>query len=385
MSRKRRRRRTRRNQLFSKGSPLWMLLLCLTGAALAAVLIIYVLAPWLRHYFVPEVPDAPISVQTAKPTLDMTDRIREILFSYRYKNASMPAIVGDTIFFSAGSDNAGNPKLAKIYSLEMESSNATISPPEVPGIEAQHHNILSVDANEAYLVYFDANASGGGGTIFAYDRQTQEVIKLKEVWYGSPEPKLAGNAAIWLERTGETQEKLYMMQIETQELITLEVFEDTSFGLSLPGVCETEVVWAVRDTSYTDGRLYGIMKILNLETGVLTTYNPGMYIHAPVTNGTARAWAESSSTNATLYLSYEGTRPQKIADNVSAYGMGEDFLAWTENGQVFVYYYETGDKAFVSKATELSQLVEVSGKAIAWINMTAESRYNDVIKFAVLD
>ena len=76
---------------------------------------------------------------------------------------------------------------------------------------------------------------------------------------------------------------------------------------------------------------------------------------------------------------------RKLADNVSGYGMADNFVAWSEQGRIYTYDLNTGKKGRVSRPAEYALLASVSHHAVAWFDITAEKREQDILKFAILD
>ena len=315
---------------------------------------------------------------------DLSDRIREVLLTNQFRYVSKPALIGDEIYFASGADNALNPALVNIYQSTAATSNSQV-PQKIEGIEAQNDHILSLAVSADYIVYFDAKETGGG-TIMAYDRTSKTVTPLKTVLYGVINIYLEGQWAFWVERTAPQERKLFMMNVKNGELTTLKVYGDSPMGLSEPGVCDTEIVFVEEDPERANSEQYNHIVRQSLSTGEKTTFDPGMYAFDPVSNGSALAWSDHfGAADSTLYLSVDGSMPRKMAENVSGYGLGENFLAWCENGQIWAYYYRTDELFRVSRPAEYAQLETVSDHGVAWRDVTDEQRERDILKFAGLD
>ena len=70
--------------------------------------------------------------------------------------------------------------------------------------------------NDDWIVYLDA-AANGGGQMTAYNRETGEARVLKVVHTGLPKPVIYGNTAFWIERTGQSRDKLFAVDLNTGE------------------------------------------------------------------------------------------------------------------------------------------------------------------------
>ena len=93
----------------------------------------------------------------------------------------------------------------------------------------------------------------------------------------------------------------------------------------------------------------------------------------------------SLADGAGLYLSVEGNRPKKIAEGVQGFGLGENFLAFTQGGVVWAYFFRTDTLCRVSPVGEYCFLGDVGEHGVAWFNITDEVRERDILKYAVLD
>lgn len=362
--------------------PFVLLGMCVLAAGLALFLVLRFVVPWIGGLFQSDIGENVLPLQSASPVVDLSDKSREVLLTGNNRSIGDPAILGDEIFFPGGMDGTGKTLVAvNVHNIMTKETT------RVEGIQAKNDGILSLDVNAQYIVYFDSK-DAGGGNIYAYNRETQAVKELMRVPYGWPQVRVCGGFAVWMERTGNVTEKLYLMDIETLELTTLAVFSDSPFGLSAPGVGGGEVVWAEPDPDRTEDSALGVLKMLPLDGSRTApeTYFPEMFVYSPVTNGRARAWMDSSlADGAGLYLSVEGNRPKKIAEGVQGFGLGENFLAFTQGGVVWAYFFRTDTLCRVSPVGEYCFLGDVGEHGLAWFNITDEVRERDILKYAVLD
>ncbi len=86
-----------------------------------------------------------------------------------------------------------------------------------------------------------------------------------------------------------------------------------------------------------------------------------------------------------LYLSQNGAMPKKLAENVSGYGIADNFVAYCQNGRIYVYFLATGELAQLSESTEYAMLADVSSHGVTWFDITDKNRERDILKFAVVD
>jgi len=367
-----------------KGTVLWPILMA--ALALAGLFLLYHLVFGLAVPFVGKLfrDDREVIMPTATPEQysDLSGHIREVLFTSLFKHVSYPVMLGDDIFFASGSDNALNPKLDKIYVSKAQTSNSAL-PARITGIEAECGYILHLDVNASYIVYFDGY-KGGGGLLKLYDRNTQQVRTLCAVDYGSVIPKLSGTKCVFLQRVSSTKEKLYSLDIETGEVTTLHVYDNSPLGKVQPGVSEKDVAFVAENPKLSDSDRYNLIYIQSFD-GTQKTFDPGLYAYDPVTNGNAIAFTDRLGKGGALYLSVGGSMQKKIAENVSGYGLADNFLIWCEQGRIYAYFWKENKTYRVSKPAEYAMLASVSEHAVTWFDITAQVRERDILKFAVLD
>ena len=105
-----------------------------------------------------------------------------------------------------------------------------------------------------------------------------------------------------------------------------------------------------------------------------------------MTNGRDIAFTDKmGDVNGSLYLSLDGAMHKRIADNVSAYGLGENFLAYCRYGRIYIYDWKTGQTSQLTQNREYAMLASVSEHGVAWFDITMERRERDILKFAILD
>lgn len=367
-----------------RGNALWpvlMAVLSVCGLLLAYLFVFKLAVPFIGALFTDK-REVIVPTSTPEQMGDLSDHIREILLNYKFKHVSYPVILGDDIFFASGSDNAQNPKLNKIFSVQTVNSNVEEKIAELEGIEAECGYILHLDAGASFIVYFDGYNTGGG-LLKLYDRATKQTKTLCKIDYGSVVPKLSGTKCVFLQRVSNSRQVLYSMDVITGEVTTLHVYVNSPLGKTQPGVSSKNVVYVAENPKLTDSERYNMIYIQSFD-GSLQTFDPGLYAYSPVTCGTAIAFTDRMQGGA-LYLSVNGSMQKKIAQNVSGYGLAEHFLAWCEQGRIYVYFWQQDKVYRVSKAGEYAMLASVSAHAVAWFDITAQVRERDILKFAVLD
>ncbi|MDL2220334.1 hypothetical protein LJC55_01560 [Eubacteriales bacterium OttesenSCG-928-N14] len=408
----------RRNRVFRKrrsfaqlrGSKVWQTIKLLAVLALTVMVVVLFVNygwPFVKDIMGWTTEEPPLVQPTPTQIGDMTGRIRELTLGAPHRRISYPVIIGDSIYFPTGVNSAGNPSHKQIYVNKMGVTGNI----QVRGPQGIYDNIFTMDVNANNIVYFDCRSEApNGGAIFMVERnpqlfetdpQTAEgaetiannsppvPIKLKDIAYGSDlKVQFVGEEYItFVERTGSRQDKLYLMNVNTHELTVLCVYEDSPLGLSQPGVGGNAVVWAAPDPNRPTNDRYAVIHSIQVGgDGTISTYNPEMYVFNPVTNGRVTAWTDSNmGPNATLFMSVEGAAPKRLAEGVANYGMGENFVAWAEDGKVYVHYWDRNITAQVSTEDEYAFLVSFSPNAIGWFDITNSSYDRTRYKYALLD
>ena len=162
--------------------------------------------------------------------------------------------------------------------------------------------------------------------------------------------------------------------------MTVKVFE---------GVPETSGAVHIQDgiltyaVSYTEGDLLkSRVTLLSIETGQEHTYEWGRYIYAPKTSGRYTAFLSSATGPADdIYLSENGETPLLIAEEVVNYRMGDGYLCYTKDGNIYLYDFETGKTAQLNTSISRGMLASASGGEVCWYDVTS-AKDVDVVKYA---
>ncbi|MPN25136.1 hypothetical protein SDC9_172543 [bioreactor metagenome] len=110
-----------------------------------------------------------------------------------------------------------------------------------------------------------------------------------------------------------------------------------------------------------------------------------MYVHDPMTNGKQWTWIDSNhGDNAKLYF-YDSTAPSSkasvIAENVTNYAIGDSFIAYTKDSQIWLYLFGEKDQyCLTQQSDQLGQLLGVSNSTVFWMDVS--SRDKDILKYA---
>ena len=390
------RRRPKRRRLMATNLGPWLRVMgtvLLVGGILVA-LYIFAVPPVMELMGIEWPPSAPSSpTPTPIPTpsphpITLVDGIhyqRDLdLSAEDLRFASDPTRSENMIFFSSGIDEKNGPENKFLYQYDMQ--NHTFE--KVAGAALQNKDIFRVQADENWIVYLD-NKREGGGFIRAIHRSSGESFVVKEYYAGMPEIRLAAGRLVWTERTGTNMDKVFLYDLATRENLTLARLERSLFGQSSADISEKNVVWAEADSSTpesTDGQMIGSIRLLSLSNDgnakQIEEYQTGMYVHDPRTNGEAIIWTDQNrGPNPKLYISLRGGEPQLIAEGVSGYDIGTDFVAYCANQVMYVYFY--GPRGFdkqISLAGEKC-IFAGFGNDTVFYYVTGGISLNDIVKY----
>lgn len=296
---------------------------------------------------------------------------------FNYPWLADPSSFGDTVIFSAGKLSGGKVRLEKLICCKLSAELSASEAVELD-IKPQNDHLLFPVFNDKWLVYFDANYDFGGGEIRCFDRSaaSPEPKTIKTVYVGQPELKLDGDHLAWIERTGSEREKIFICDLSTEETAVVDFFDNHSSGTSMPYLSNGKLVWAAA-ASMNDSAV----KTLDIKTGSLSEFRPGLLVHDPEYNGEYYAWLDSPhAENAKLYCSDGASGSFEIADGVIEFCIHSNCIIYSKGDAVYMYELGTGENYRLTAENESAQLLGVSKDGIIfWMDVT--SRVRDIIKY----
>ncbi len=291
-----------------------------------------------------------------------------------------PYYHGGKVICSAGRLVDGRVKHDKLIECDITSALHTGAVRELDIKPVCDHLLFPV-FNEKWLVYFDANYSFGGGEIRYIDLSKAPYAPrtVKTVYVGQPEIKLDGDIIAWIERTGSEREKIFLCDLSTEETAVVEYFDNQSSGTSMPYLHDGRLVWA-SSASIGDSSV----KSLDIATGSVSEFRPGMLVHDPEYNGQYYAWLDSPhGENARLYISDGVSGSAQIAEGAVEFRLDEQSVVYSKDEALYMYMLSTGETYRLTAQNEAAQLLGVSGNSfVFWMDVT--SRERDIIKFMAL-
>ena len=215
--------------------------------------------------------------------------------------------------------------------------------------------------NDDWIVYLDA-AANGGGQMTAYNRETTETRVLKVVHTGLPKPVLCKDTALWIERTGQSRDKLFAVDLRTGESVTLAIYDGSSYALSRPFVYGSTLLYVAPD---------GMLTKLDLETGKSETVRTGSaYVHDPQMNADGIAFLDSDHAKDGHILWFDGERTVEVVTGAIDFVLGDGFIAYSRFNKNYVYYYGDGTTFCTTRSGESAMLLGGGEDVIAWMDVT---------------
>ena len=225
----------------------------------------------------------------------------------------------------------------------------------------QYKSIRFPAVNDRWVVYLDS-AANGGGRMMAYDRTTQEARELKTVHTGLPQPALYENTAFWIERTGQSRDKLFAVDLATGESATLAIYDNSPYALSRPFVYGSTLLYVAPD---------GTLTALDLKTGRTETPAVGAaYVHDPQMNADGIAFLDSDHTASGHVLWYDGEKTVEIASGAVDFALGNGFIAYSRYDKNYVYYYGDGTTFCTTRSDETAMLLGAGGDVMVWMDVS---------------
>lgn len=296
-----------------------------------------------------------------------------------YKWFGDPYFYGDKLMLTGGKLIDGKSVMCDL--LIWDPAERSV---EKLDIQLENTHFMFPKFNDDWIVYLDANYSGGG-KLCAVNRNSSSLtpVTIKTVYTGQCEPMLYNNYVAWTERTGTRMDKLFVCDLTTLETTTLHMFSNTSYGQSMPSLIDGVLVWADAQTSgTTDEEDISVIYSVKLGSASINTINAGTYVHDPMSNGRYTAWLDTHhSPDAKLYCLAPGSiEPTVVAEGVVQFGMDDEFLAYSKNETIYLYRFDNKKIYKLSGEYEKAQFMGVSDGRVIWMDVT--SRERDILKYA---
>ncbi|MBE5758972.1 MAG: hypothetical protein E7332_02960 [Clostridiales bacterium] len=290
-----------------------------------------------------------------------------------------PYIHGEEIVYSTGETKDGSFK----YTRLMVFNTASGTSKEIENIECKYDNIINCLISPEFIVYIDSCADAGG-RIMGYDRTKGEAFLIKEFLYAAPKLSLSGNILAFMQQTGDFADKLYVYDLATRESVCLKTFRSESTFPSPAAICDGRVIYAAH--KYEEGKLTSSLIQFNLSGGTEKMTAVPHYAASPKTNGkhTIYLAGEPGAQNE-LWLVESNGDISMITDGVLNCDIGDGFAAYTKDGAVYAYVFDTKMTYKLSSELTRGLLVCVNHSQVCWYDVTSGFGDIDMVKYAAAD
>ena len=376
-------RRPRRPKRFNFAPILKIAGLIAAVGGLACV-VIFLIVPWIKGESVGAPEPTPTETVAATPTPEPTPIAKDDMsasaqiLNIQYRNINDPFVFGDEVVFTTGAKLQSQPDIDRIAVYNLTTDTTT----EMPRIELKYASLFEPKMNEKYIVYLDCK-SQYGGNVCGYNRETSEMFVMREYLFGKPKVSLVGDYAVWMQQTSQARDKLYLYHMPTQESVAIEVFVNTPFSVSAAHMNEENIVYVQPEGEnfLLDGSSASTnaeVVVMPLEDGgdkQITRFLTGTYVYDPMISGDYIVFMDGNADydSQLLYCTKQGdtySEPQVITSGILNYAVGDNYVVYTKDNVIYIYYFEDGSTGRLSTDTSRCMLATANGKDVVWYDIT---------------
>lgn len=304
---------------------------------------------------------------------DISSYQKEAVIQYNSENDAY--IHGREIVFSSAAVKNGIAVYNKLVIFNVDTQDSQ----EIP-VELKYENITQTKISANYIVYIDSNADGGG-RIMMYDRKTKETSKIKDFIYAMPQISMYDDKIAFFQQAGTSLDKLYVFDLATKEGVTFKIWNGLPAPTSTCQLGKEGLTYAVPVTE--NGVIGSVIYVQPTDGTAIRMLKPGRVAYYPKATGDYIAFLSSSTGAPTdLYLSKNLEMPNVIAKNVTNFDVGDGFIAYTMQGNLYVYMLETSETKQLNSLVSHALLSNIDGTTVCWYDVTGGFGKLDIIKYA---
>ena len=345
--------------------------------------------------------------------VDRSSTVREMKVDELRIN--QPSIYGHEMLFSAGTNTLEGSILTKLYLFDA--IDGTVE--QIAKSEIKDGEIFETYLSENWIVWVDTDHKGKN-VIYKMNRVEIDGVKantvsvVQEAENHMPRLGLYGDYLVWMEQVSDSEDKLYFVDLTSDENMAIRLFESTNYAVSTPYIYKNTVLWADQDPENPDKNASAIYSLVFEDLGESDTldeegqsdestdnvepdegnsgemepqvFSTGTYVHKPICNDDIYVWIDKNNApDSTLYYAYKSGAlpPVSFWKNVTQYSVGEDFIAFVSNQIVYAYYYKSDILIQVSENGSSAILPQAFGTLIVWEDKTSTSG-SDVFKYNIM-
>lgn len=334
------------------------------------------------------------------PVIDLSDS--SVALETELLRINEPIPYENEVLYSAGnSESIDEPVFQDLYVKNLDTGEETV----IAHTEIKFGEIYEGRFNKDWIVWLDTNQSGEN-QLYAMNRATGEISKIKNCEFNKPQLRLAGDNLVWVEQKDINQDGLYLYNFKSGEPVVLEIFDNPTYGTCPPSISEELLVWVVPNGEDSDNK--SLIKVLDLSKALSTDLaassqgqggqpanqeaeaqeagtedvpqeegvdpeilDPKGFAIYPATNGKAIAWLDNlNPSEAHLKLTLDnGKTIIDVDENVARpYGIGDGFIAYMKEDNVMAYFWELDRYAQLNKPGTKARLTQggVYGNKVVW-------------------
>lgn len=348
--------------------------------------------------------------ETAKEPqiIDLSGNAIEIKSSVSRINEPTP--FGDEIIYSGGdAPTIDEPIFKQLFMYNINTGEENV----VAETQIKFGEIYEGRFNKDWVVWLDTNQSGIND-LYALNRNTNEIFKIKSCDLNKPKLQLWGDNLVWVEQIDADQDRLYLYNFKSGEPVSLESFTNPTYGTCPPAICNDILVWVCAredgDQNTSVVKKLDLKKALTVPGGDGYSYSDeGNYEQAPheegidpevidpqgfaiypATNGKVIAWLDNlDPSQANLKMTVDdGKTIINIAHGVARpFGVGNDFVVYMQNDSIMLYFWEIDRYAQLTGPGEKGRLLTsgVQGNTVVWYDANDNNRTEDIVKVSVIE
>ncbi|MBQ3865070.1 MAG: hypothetical protein II781_04450 [Clostridia bacterium] len=331
--------------------------------------------------------------KTEATALDLSEEV--VTLKTKEKRINTPSFFNEELVYSAGSGSLDLPVLKTLYTYDL----LTDKEKKITKAVVKDGEIYETVMNENWIIWVDTDQQGTN-QIYCIDRNDtkKDPVLIKECDYTVPKLRLSRDVLLFSEQNEMQEERLYIVDLVTGEDLSIMDFTDSiqmlpdNYGVSSPDIYGDLIVWAAPNPKQTKEDI-----LANGEKSVIYEldlnkiwdenyhppyFDPDMYVHEPVTNGTVLAWIDKNKApDSKLYLKV-GDEIILVSEGVTTYALGNGFVAYGHDSQVYIYNYETRTYGRVTAPGKKGILPIVSGYRVVFFDL--DSTGKDTLRSVII-
>lgn len=317
--------------------------------------------------------EADFSASGGSKNLGIAETYEMYLTDFPIKNE--PYINDDRIIFTTRYEDKSVYQLDAVVLYDISTGSARV----LENVEKKYDNLLSPVLSGNIAVWLDSMLDGGGRLV-GYDLSAAKQFVIKDYGYALPRLSVSGELLAFTQWAGEATQRLYVYNLRTREPVTVKVYKDNPYGSSAASISDRDLVWSEYGP---DGS--AVLKRIVFTSGSARyeNYDLRMNVFEPKTNGRDIVFTtERVPTSGSLMLSTNGGEPVMIADHVTNYAIGANFVAYTKEDRVYVCFTNEQNAFALTSERSRALLCSVDDTWMTLYDVTDRVLTDEVVMYA---